>query len=123
MNMNSGNYSKKHRELQQSRRNAKHGDFFFANYYNNSGQLKSAPVFIVGDDGDKNDVIICTCTSQASRGEWDKLVQLKKPTYIRTNKIYTIRRNQLSFKIDYDWTNYNLKYKEIMASIKTVLNL
>lgn len=121
--MNSGNYTKKS-ILQQARKNAKHGDFFFAEYYNNSGQSKSAPVFIVSNDRDKEDVIICTCTSQASRGKWDKLVQLEKPTYIRTNKIYTIRRNQLLFKIDYNLLSMSpCKYKEITASIKEALNL
>lgn len=34
--MNSENYSKRHRELQQSRGNAKHG-VFLLNYNNNSG--------------------------------------------------------------------------------------
>ncbi len=116
--------STKESKLQQDRESAKHGDFFFAKYYNNSGQSKSAPVLVVGNDGDKDDVIICTCTSQASRGEWDKLVQLRKPTYVRTNKIYTIRRNQLLFKINYDLVNgLPSKYKEIMDSIKKALNL
>ncbi len=121
--MSSENYLKK-AKLKQDREGAKHGDFFFAEYYNNSGQSKRAPVFIVGNDGDKEDVIICTCTSQASRGNWDKLVQLKKPTYIRTNKIYTIRRNQLLFKIDYDLVNsLPQKYQEIMNSVRKALGL
>jgi hypothetical protein len=121
--MNSENYSRESK-LKQDREEAKHGDFFFADYYNNSCQSKRAPVFVIGNDGDQEDVIICTCTSQASRGGWDKLVQLKKPTYIRTNKIYTIRRNQLHFKINYDLVNrLPNKYKEIIDSVKKALNL
>lgn len=121
--MSSENYSKE-AKLKQDREGAKHGDFFFAEYYNNSGQSKRAPVFIISNDGDKEDVIICTCTSQASRGDWDKLVQLRKPTYIRTNKIYTIRRDQLLFKINYDLINkLPNKYKEIMDSVRTALDL
>ena len=121
--MRSESYSKKYK-LKQIRESATHGDFFFAEYYNNSGQSKRAPVFIIGNDGDKKDVIICTCTSKPARGDWDKLVQLKKPTYIRTNKIYTIRRDQLLFKIDYDLINNDLKrYEEITASIRKALNL
>ncbi len=48
---------------------------------------------------DVEDVIVCKCSSQPKPSGYDILVSLKKPTVVRTNKTYTIRRNLLRFKI------------------------
>jgi hypothetical protein len=82
---------------------ADQGDFFFAKFLDPStGQAIPHPVFVVGknaDSNDREDVIVCKCSSQPQRSSYDILVALKKPTVVRTNKIYTIRRNLLRFKI------------------------
>lgn len=43
-----------------------------------------------------------------ARTSYDKKVQLKSETMVRINKIYTIRKNQLQFKI-----KHKLKVEEI----------
>ena len=116
MRKNSDLYTK----IDKQRKEAKQGDFFFANYLVD-GQIRKAPAFVAGNDGDDEDVIICKCTAQPPKTEYDKKVQLKKETYVRTNKIYTIQRNQLLFKIPQQPTNE--EFKEIMDSIKYVFNL
>ena len=120
--MRSENSTKKYK-LEQARKAVTHGDFFFAEYYNNSGSLKRAPIFVINGDSDPQDAIICTCTSQRSRSKWDKVVQLKVPTYVRTNKIYTIRKEQLLFKIDCNFIEEAPEvYADVMHSIKSVLD-
>ena len=121
MNMNYENSSIAYKQkLDKMRAEAKQGDFYFANFFINSGEKRKAPIFVVGNDNDAIDVVICICTSQPSRGDWDKRVYLLKPTYVRTNKLYTIRREQLIFKIDHTLTAQ--KFNEIMDSVKAVFN-
>lgn len=108
-------------ELEKQRREAKQGDFFFAEFYINNGDKRKSPVFIASNDYDDEDVIICSCTSQPLKTEYDKRVYLKYPTYVRTNKIYTIRRGQLLFKIPQTITPAELN--EIKDSIKLIFNL
>ena len=84
------------------RKNADQGEFFFAKATMSNGSVVPRPVFIIGKNNDSNDsedVIVCSCTTEPSRTKYDKKVQLKFETMVRTNKIYTIRRNQLEFKI------------------------
>ncbi len=84
-------------------RNADQGDFFFAKFHDlSTGQPFPHPVFVVGKNGDSNDeedVIVCKCTSHSNRSDYDIPVLLKKETVVRTNKLYTIRRDMLQFKI------------------------
>ena len=85
------------------RSRADRGEFFFAAFFDpGTGRTIKHPVLIVGknqDSNDEQDVIVCNCTSQPARSAYDVPVALKKPTLVRTNKIYTIRRDQLLFKI------------------------
>ncbi len=89
--------------LSAERADANQGDFFFAKFLDPStGRPIPHPVFVVGKNSDSNDdedVIICKCTSQPKRSDYDIPVSLKKPTFVRTNKLYTIRRSLLQFKI------------------------
>ncbi|KSU83427.1 PemK-like, MazF-like toxin of type II toxin-antitoxin system [Fictibacillus enclensis] len=92
---------KKLSKVALDRRNADQGDFFFGKIML-QGNLCSRPVFVVGKHGDSNDtkdVIICIGTTQPQKSDYDIPVQLREKTYIRTNKIYTIGRHQLEFKI------------------------
>lgn len=91
----------KNEELQKEKAEAKQGDFFFALFYTNDGQLRERPVFIAGSKGnDSEDIIVCSCTAKPARDpNFDKRVVLKRETYVRTNKIYTIRRADLLNKL------------------------
>ena len=104
-----------------NRKNAKHGEFFFAEVFVNGGFKRPSPVFIISNDFDKEDIIICSCTSQPAKTEYDILVNLKKPTCVRTNKIYTIHREQLQFKISQIVSQE--EYKLIIEKLKKSLNL
>jgi len=108
-------------KLAKDRQEAKQGDFFFANFLVNNGEVRKSPVFIVGNDHDQEDIIICSCTTQPARSDFDIAVQLKYETYVRTNKIYTIRRDDLAFKISQQPTPEEMN--KIMMSVKTVFNL
>ena len=107
--------------IQVDRRNAKQGQFFFANFIINNGEIRKSPVFIAGCDNDKEDIIICSCTSQPKKTEFDIKVTLKMETYVRTNKIYTVHRNDLLFKIPQLPTAEELA--DIMQSIKKAFNI
>ncbi len=102
-------------KLESDRLNAKQGEFFFARFRSESIERPS-PVLVVGNDNDKLDVIICKCTSQPVKSQYDKVVQLKRESVVRTNKIYTIGRHQLEFKIE----NNNVKPEEINEIINTL---
>jgi hypothetical protein len=81
---------------------ADQGDFFFADVLDSKGDLIGRPVFIVGKHGDSNDgldVIVCKCTTQPAKSAYDIKVQLKSPTFVRTNKVTVIGRDQLKFRI------------------------
>lgn len=109
-------------ELQEQRKLAKHGDFFFCEFAINNGETRKSPVFVISSDIDKNeDVVICSCTKQPAKSQFDIGVQLKYKTYIRTNKIYTVHRNELLFKISQ--TIGITKLREIDSSIKLALDL
>lgn len=91
-------------DIKTDRASADQGQFFFAAFAVSGGGVVKHPVFIVGKDGDSNDlrdVIVCKCTSQPARSPYDISVSLKLPTIVRTNKLYTIGRNQLLFKISH----------------------
>lgn len=107
--------------LYKQRINACHGEIFFAKFITSTGGIRKSPVFIVSSSLDKNDdVVICSCTSQPKRSIFDITVELRKTTNIRTNKIYTITRNQLAFrvtKLDID------KLQEVDRALKSALEL
>lgn len=105
----------------QQRKDAKHGDFFFAKSYIVTGDVRNSPVFIIGNDNDKEDVIICVCTKQPPKTEFDVEVQLRYKSYIRTNKIYTIKRGQLAFKIPQEISSFS--YNKVIEKISKALNI
>lgn len=108
-------------KVNQLRKEANHGDFYFADFLLPSGRKRKSPVFIVSNDNDPSDIIICACTSKPARTNFDIEVQLKKITQVRTNKLYTINRSQLLFPIK---TNINKnQYNNIINSIKSALKL
>lgn len=93
----------KKEKLARDRKDADQGEFFFAKVLASDGTSFPRPVFIIGkkeDSNDSKDVIVCSCTKQPSRSSYDKLVQLREPTFVRTNKIYTINKDHLEFKIN-----------------------
>ncbi|KJS75639.1 MAG: hypothetical protein JL56_07435 [Desulfotomaculum sp. BICA1-6] len=92
---------KKTDRIKQEKAEAKQGDFFFALFVTNDGKLRERPVFVAGAKGnDSEDVIICSCTTSPPRDpDFDKKVILKRETYVRTNKLYTIRRDDLINKL------------------------
>ncbi|WP_170289413.1 type II toxin-antitoxin system PemK/MazF family toxin [Metabacillus lacus] len=101
-------------KLARDRANADQGEFFFAKAKMSNGDVIPRPVFIIGkneDSNDTEDVIVCSCTKSPARTLYDVEVQLKKKTSVRTNKIYTIHRDQMVFKI-----NHNLP-DEVIDSI------
>ncbi|MDR6725044.1 hypothetical protein J2W91_003530 [Paenibacillus amylolyticus] len=117
--MNSKNSSTR-AKLDQDRRQAKHADFFFADFIVSSQMTRKSPVFIIGDS-DEQDVVVCKCTSHPARNEYDIKVELKKTTSVRTNKIYTISRDQLLFKIPQ--TANQEEYKKIMEMLAKALHM
>ena len=50
---------------------AKHGEFYFTKFVLSNGTVRKAPVFVISNDNDKLDVIICQCTGQPPRTEYD----------------------------------------------------
>lgn len=108
-------------KIQQDISNAKHGEFFFAKVLINNGQVRPSPVFVVSNDKDKEDVIICSCTTKPAKTKFDIKVQLKEETHVRTNKLYTIRRNQLLFKIPQ--TASPDEYKDILDKLKEAIKV
>jgi len=100
---------------------AKHGDFYFAKFILSDGTIRKSPVFVISNDNDKHDIIICKCTGQPPKSEYDINIQLRRNTCVRANKIYTIGRDQLLFKIQAD---LNLeRYNKIMSKIAKALNI
>ena len=108
--------------IQNDRNKASHGEFFFAKFLLSNNQERKSPIFVLSSkDNDNEDVIICKCTGQPAKTQYDIPVQLKKATCVRTNKIYTINRNQLLFKIPQTATSK--EYNKIIEKLKQALNL
>ena len=97
---------------------ARQGDFFLAEFIMSTGVMRPAPVFVIGTDNDPLDLVVCSCTSSPARGPFDIEVQLKIPTFVRTNKIYTIGRDQLHFKIDQKATPQQIS--QIVQAVRTL---
>ncbi len=92
----------KARKVALDRRNADQGDFVFGRTILANGDTDPRPFFVVGKNGDSNDtddLIVCSCTKSPARTVYDVPVQLKLPTCVRTNKLYTIGRDQIDFII------------------------
>ena len=100
---------------------AKQGDFFLAEFTMSTGVIRSAPVLVVGMDNDPLDLVVCSCTSSPARGLFDVEVQLKMPTFVRVNKIYTIGRDQLHLEIRQKATPQ--QFTQIMQALRTLLGI
>jgi len=110
-------------QVLRDRQKAQHGEFFFTKFIlPDTGTVRKSPVFVLSNPADLNDddVIVCKCTCQGPKSSYDVKVQLKHPTYIRTNKIFTISRNNLIFKIR-DYSLPEEQYNEIIKLIKEAL--
>ena len=98
--------NRKKDRLAIDRESADQGEFFFAKFRLSDGVVYPRPVFVIGKKGDSNDdgdVIICSCTStEKVRSVYDIEVKLKEDTLVRTNKIYTISKKHLAFKIKHN---------------------
>lgn len=110
--------------IRQCRANASHGEFFFAKFILPNGVPTERPVFVISDDNDKNDVIICVCTKHPPRdnSDFDYPVIIRgKEGSLRTNKVYTVEREQLlnpiGFTLDPD------DYSEIINKIKDAIRV
>jgi hypothetical protein len=89
-------------KLATDRENADQGEFFFAKIRLSDGKVYPRPVFVIGkhrDSNDPEDVIVCFCTRTGPRTDYDRQVQLKEETFVRTNKIYNMSRDSILFKI------------------------
>jgi hypothetical protein len=101
---------------------AKHGEFFFAKFQlSDASPLRKSPIFVISNDNDKLDVIVCKCTTKPPKSEFDVKVQLRYETYVRTNKIYTIGRDQLLFKIPHNFSDG--EYENLIEKLKKALNI
>lgn len=108
--------------LNQQRIDAKHGEFFFVEFFANNNKPRQSPVLVISEkDNDNEDVIVCSCTKSPARSDFDILVNLKLPTHVRTNKIYTIRREQLLFKIPQTATP--TEYLKIINKLKESIHI
>lgn len=111
--------------LTEVRRNADQGEFFFATFTESSGGTTKRPIFVVGkanDSNDTDDVIVCACTTKPARSGYDLPVSgLEDPnTLVRTNKIYTVARSCLRFKImptTLGTTTYSSEIQAILDSV------
>ncbi|WP_175511396.1 type II toxin-antitoxin system PemK/MazF family toxin [Alicyclobacillus macrosporangiidus] len=115
------------RQVEHDRANADQGDFFFAFLADENGKPIPHPVFVLGkhnDSNDNTDVIICKCTKQehGSRGAYDIPVKLRYDSFVRTNKIYTISRNQLDFKIKTPYVDENQKRAIVDQAINAIFH-
>lgn len=94
------------KEIASEVRSADQGDFFYAKSRAHNGKISRRPVFIVGKNGYSNDadVIVCNCTSNTDRDSiYDVPIEgMIKETVVRTNKLHTISRNSLLFRIEVD---------------------
>jgi mRNA-degrading endonuclease toxin of MazEF toxin-antitoxin module len=97
-------------------------NFFFAKFVLSNMEQRKSPVFVISSDIDTDDeVLVCKCTSQPARSQFDVKVQLKEKTFVRTNKIYLVPRNQLLFKIPQSATPD--EYNDIINKLKLAMNL
>jgi hypothetical protein len=85
--------------LRAACKSARQGDFFLARYAVGLNTTRDSPVLVVGNDGDRLDVIVCSCSTRHPRAPFDVAVRLLKETVVRTNKVHTIARTQLMFPI------------------------
>lgn len=121
--MNSGNFSSRGAERirQAAIRNASHGDFFFAKWVASDGYERKSPCFVISDDGDPLEIIVLKVTTKPARTAFDVPVELRKPSFVRTNKIYTVQRSQLLFPITKQLTSD--EYDTIIDKLKEAIKV
>lgn len=120
-------------ELNQEKNEARHGDIFWAKYYNSSNVIRESPVLIVSNDGDKEDVIVLKGTRNVERPDYDVQLDISfvnarnktkyKTMAFRTNKITTIQRSDLSNKCSFDWGLNPDKHEEVIKKLSSSLGI
>jgi hypothetical protein len=116
--MNSRNSSQKAiSRVIKARQSAKNGDFFFASWLTSDGTKRESPCLVVSDHQDPHDeIIVLKVTSKPGRTEFDiPVAGLRKASVVRTNKIYTIQRNQLLFPLPAAMTPD--EYRDVTAKL------
>ena len=107
-----------------SRQTADQGDFYFTLVKNSSGKLIPHPVFILGRNGESNDtsdVIACMRTSKKKRTDYDIETILEGlPGWVRTNKIMTIERKILEFKMSSPKVTEAIKQEIIKKAVEAI---
>ncbi len=89
-----------------------------------NGVSTARPVFVISDDNDTNDVIICVCTKHPPRdnSDLDYPVNIRgKEGSLRTHKVYTVEREQLLNPIGFTLDPND--YTEIINKIKKAIRL
>jgi hypothetical protein len=122
--MSSGNSMRKRLEQykQNKIKNARHGEFFFAKWSASDGYVRESPCLIISDHQDPHDeIIILKVTKQPAKTDFDIPVTLKEPSHVRTNKVYTIQRNQLLFPIPQ--TTQPEEYSRIINKLKEAMKI
>jgi hypothetical protein len=100
---------------------AKSGEFYFARFVFSNGVETKRPVFVVAGRGTDNDLVVCACTTHEARSESDVKVRLSRETCVRTNKLYTLKQDQLMFRIRQKVSDDDLA--TIMQGVRRSLNL
>lgn len=127
MSMNSQNSTNQRHAIRvaaAARQGASHGDFFFAEWALSDGTTRKSPCYVISDHQDPhNEIIVLKVTSQPSRTDFDIPVScLREPTsLVRTNKVYTILRNQLLFPIQAQLNPQ--EYLNIITKLKEAINV
>lgn len=120
---NSTHNRRKLREAEHARKNAGHGDFFFAKWSTSDGFVRESPCFVISDHEDPHDeIIVLKCTSHPKRTEYDiEIGCLRRDSIIRVNKIYTIQRSQLLFPLRANLAQN--EYQQVKEKLKEAMCL
>ncbi|WP_261134774.1 hypothetical protein [Bacillus sp. Marseille-Q3570] len=111
------------KKVQEAIKNAEHGEFFWAKWTTGDGFLRDSPCLVLSKHRDVHDeIIILKCTSQNAKSNFDVPVTIKNRTvYVRTNKIYTIQRDQLTNPLKGNFSPAG--YTTVIEKVKEAQNI
>jgi hypothetical protein len=90
--------------LEEARKQAKHGDFFFAKWTTSDGYVRVSPCLVISDHEDPHDeILILKCTTDPGRTEFDIPI-----TCLEKNRLF-VQTKFILFK----GINYYSRYKEL----------